>query len=56
MSRQRLPRTSGHGICSTIGRRSNQPGVTTPSGNVMVWYQSSSSTRCRRSLLGIGEC
>ena len=49
-SRQRLPRTSGHGIRSTIGRRSNQPGVTTPGASSIVWYQSGlSRTRASRS-------
>src|SRR3546814_17609327 len=48
MSRQRLPRTFGQGIWSTIGRRSNHPFVVTPGAMSIVWYQNgcSSTARC----------
>src|SRR5262245_8609689 len=51
MSRQRLPRTLGHGSRSTTGRRSNQPLVTAPGTTSIVWYQNgcSSSRACTSS-------
>ena len=55
MSRQRLPRTSGHGIRSTMGRRSNQPLVVTPGATSIVWYQNgcSSTARCMSAAVRI---
>ena len=57
MSRQRFPRTSGHGMCFMTGRRSNQPGVTTPGATSMVWYQRScdATASCPRTAAMAGR-
>src|SRR5947208_4011952 len=50
MSRQRLPATSGQGIFSASGRRSQAPGVVPPSGRSMTCHHSATTNPDDRGL------